>query len=186
MERLGQVLDLERFVSLLAMEVMTCHGRLRAQSEQLRCSMTSRATGWCSCRTASTRCSGVPVRPAQLDPSADAGPGRTGAPGKPDGREAYLQRIAKPAVAGLPRGEADESRPGVVPPNSPHAGRLWPDWRGSTTRRSPIFCQRIGGACRSISDQLASPPEPPWAEIKLMCQLGTASGEAGFARILGR
>jgi len=162
MERLGQVLDLERFVSLLAMEVMTCHWdgyALNRNNYRLFHDLES------------DRMVFLPHGLDQMfgvfrsSPHSSIRPPMQGLVARallatPDGREAYLQRIANLRSQVFLEEKLTNRVQELSRQIRPTLAAYGRDLAEEHDAQVAHLCQRIAERARSISDQLASPPEP--------------------------
>jgi hypothetical protein len=162
MERLGQVLDLERFVSLLAMEVMTCHWdgyalnrnnyRLFHDLESGR--MVFLPHGLDQMFGVFRSSPHSSIRPPMQGLVAQA------LMATPEGREAYLQRIANLRLQVFLEDKLTNRVQELSRQIRPTLAAYGRDLAEEHDAQVAHLCQRIAERARSISDQLASPPEP--------------------------
>lgn len=162
MERLGQVLDLERFVSFLAMEVMTCHWdgyALNRNNYRLFHDLESDR---------------MVFLPHGLDqmfgvfrstPNSSILPPMQGLVAQalmatPDGLEAYLQRFASLRSQVFLENKLTNRVQELSRQIRPTLAAYGRDLAEEHDAQVAYLCQRIVERARSISDQLASPPEP--------------------------
>jgi hypothetical protein len=174
-ERLNEVLDMERFITFVAMEVLTCHWDGYALNRNNYRVFHDRSTGK------------MVFLPHGLDqtfgvgrssPNSSIQPGMGGlvaraAIGTPMGRKLYLERIASLRATVFQEEKLTNRLWELARRLQPTLAAYSPDAASFHAAMVTDFAERIGERARSVSEQLASPQQP------------LTFNEAGVARVTG-
>jgi hypothetical protein len=174
-ERLNEVLDMDRFVTFVAMEVLTCHWDGYSLNRNNYRVFHDRSTGK------------MVFLPHGLDqtfgvgrssPTASIQPGMGGlvaraAIGTPMGRKRYLERIAELRATVLEEDKLTNRLWELARRIQPTLAAYSPEAASWHAAMVTDFAERIGERARSVSEQLTSP------------QQAFTFNEAGVARVTG-
>jgi spore coat protein H len=159
-ERLNEVLDMDRFLSLLAMEVMTCHwdgyalnrNNYRVFHDRTTDRLVFMPHGLDQMFGINRSSPTAPIQPAMQGLVARAVMGTT------EGRRGYLDRVAllrtnvfvEERVVGRVRELSARIRPTLAAYSE--------GWAASHDRDVEFLCRRISERAHSITEQLSAPP----------------------------
>lgn len=158
-KRLNEVLDVDRFLSFLAMEVMTCHwdgysltrNNYRVFHDRTAGRMVFLPHGMDQMFGSPRSGTGSPIDPPMQGMVAGA------VMGTPEGRRLYLERVARLRREVFVEERMTNRVRELAARVRPTLAAYSPEWAADHDRRIEDLMQRIVERCQSISEQLENP-----------------------------